>query len=399
MAKETKVYKGLAYHFIKFLLRLVSPFVFGYTTKSKYKIKKGESVVVISNHQTDFDAILMHLSFNKILRTLTTDNVFKKGIGGHFVKRFGCFPKRKGAMDLKSNMDMMRLVRKKESLIIFPEGNRSYAEFQYYVNEGFGKILKILKTTIIIFTFHGGTGRYPRFAKKPRRGKFYGEITRIMPYEEYKDIPDEELTKLIMDSIKVYDSESGELYKYKARAEFLERELFVCPKCGKHSHLISKGHNIVCEECGFEATFNENLSFSSEDPSFKFEKMLDWYNYQIRYVRDMKIEKGELIFKDSNIVLKTTNPYEKSRLLYEGDMKLYEDKLVFGDITYDIHDISVSSPLSGKKLLFTIGDDEFVVVGHDRFNPLKYILMFNKLDTKMKLNNLDNYFRLEEQHE
>ena len=75
---------------------------------------------------------------------------------------------------------------------------------------------------------------------------------------------------------------------------------------------------------------------------------------------------------------------------------LYEDKLTFGDLVFNVSDISISSPVSGRKLLFTIGEMAYEVKGSDRFNPLKYVLLFNKLETKMKVNKIDKYYALEE---
>ena len=150
--KQIKVFRGLSYYIIKFLLHVINAFYFKYKIKSKYKIAKDESVVIMSNHQTDFDAILINLSFNKILRTVATDNLFKKGFASWIIRKFGCFPKRKGAMDFNSNMELLRFARKHEPILFFPEGNRTYAEFQYYVSEDIGKLIKMLKSTLIIFT-------------------------------------------------------------------------------------------------------------------------------------------------------------------------------------------------------------------------------------------------------
>ena len=394
---SVKPINNLTFNILKPLVLPISFFRWQYRRKSKYRIKKGESVIVISNHQTDLDPLLIQLSFNKLLRTLSTDNIFKKGRMGRFLLRMGGIPKRKGMMDMKSNLEMFRLVNEGKSLLFFPEGNRSYAEFQYYITEGIGKLIKKLKSTLIIFNIHGGTGRYPRFASKPRKGKFYGEIKKAMPYEEYSDMSDEELTKLIIDNLRVFDSESGELYKSKERAEYLERMFFVCPKCGTPHKLVSDKNIIRCEHCGLEVTYNENLTLSSDDPDFKFTRLVEWYNYQKKWVRDYKVKKGEGIFKDSDITLRTCNPYERSELLSEGNITLNDEKLIFDKIIFDLKDITIASPVSGRKFIFSIGDKQYEVRGDKRFNPLKYVFMFNKLDTKMKETGIDKYYNLEEE--
>ena len=65
------------------------------------------------------------------------------------------------------------------------------------------------------------------------------------------------------------------------------------------------------------------------------------------------------------------------------------------DIKFNISDIVISSAISGTKFGFSIGNDSYIVKGSKDFNPLKYVFLFNKLDTKMKINKLDKYYTLE----
>ena len=61
-----------------------------------------------------------------------------------------------------------------------------------------------------------------------------------------------------------------------------------------------------------------------------------------------------------------------------------------------IKDILVASPVSGRKLVFTINDTNYTVRGQERFNAIKYVFLFHKLDTLMKEKNVDSYFSIEE---
>ena len=112
----------------KYKLWLVKPlglfyayFFLGYRRKNKYKIKNDEPVVVISNHQTDYDPILVHLSFNHLLHTLATDNIFKGRFMYKFLTWLKAIPKKKGVVDLNSNLKMMRDLKNGSSLLFFPE--------------------------------------------------------------------------------------------------------------------------------------------------------------------------------------------------------------------------------------------------------------------------------------
>lgn len=367
-----------------------------YKIKSKYKIKKGESVVVLSNHQTDLDGLFAMLHFNKPVHALTTDSFKSKGlIAVIWNYMFGFIFKKKGALDLKANMDMIRCVKEGGSLLLYPEGNRTYAEFQFTFTDGFAKFIRFFKKTIVLINIHGGCGVYPRFAKNRRKGPYYGEIKKVLPYEEYKDLSDEELYKLIADNLRVYDSESGELYKSEERAEYLERMFFVCPKCGKIQTLRSEGNYLYCDSCGLKVEFTEDLKLRSDDPEFKFTKLIDWYNYQVRFVRDYKVTDAP-IFTNDKAELYIERVGKKRKLISKGMVELTKDTISFGDIKFPLSEIEIASPISGTNFNFSTSDMDYLVIGSERFNPLKYVLMFNKLETKMKQNNADVYYNLVE---
>ena len=173
---------------------------------------------------------------------------------------------------------------------------------------------------------------------------------------------------------------------------------FVCPKCGKMETLYSSGNFIECKKCGFKAEYTNNLQLVTNDEGINFHKMLDWYNYQIRYVNNLQIN-GDIIFNDKDVRVFEINPYKKRKLISNGSFKLFKDKLVLENINIDVKNIFVASPIGGRKFAFSTEDKNYLVIGNERFNPLKYILLFNKLDTKMKLNNTDIYFDLNEREE
>ena len=369
-----------------------------YKPKSYLKMKKGESYIVLANHQTGLDGILIPLSFQRHVYGVVTDSFLSKGwVAKMFKHQFGFIGKHKGTMDIKANMDMLRCIREGGSLLIFPEGNRTYAEFQFTYTDGFAKFIRFFKKPIVLFNYHGGTGVDPRFAKSRRKGPFYGEIKRILQPEEYESWSDEQLYEVIKENLRVYDSESGLLYKSKERAEYLERMFFICPKCGKIETLYSKGNYIYCKECGLKVEYTEDLHLKSDDPEFKFTKLVEWYNYQIRWVKAFEPKDDEVIFHDEEgAKLFISHPGKKRELIAKGPVILTKNYIKFAEKTIDIHKIEIASPINGNNFNFSTEDEDYLVKGNDRFNPLKFVLMFNKLDTQMKAKKADVYYDLVE---
>lgn len=371
----------------------------GYKNKSHFKIKKGESYLVLSNHQTDYDGLFIMLSFNRHLYPVATDTLMSNGTTSKLLNHcFGIIPKKKGIADYEANKKMLQVFEEGGSLLLFPEGNRTYAEFQFSFTKAFPKFLKTIKKPVILFNIHGGTGTNPRFANKSRKGPFYGKIKKVLKYEDYKDLSDEELYEIISNNLKVYDSASKCSYTSNKRAEYLERLFFLCPRCGKVHCLVSSGNYIECKECGLKVEYTNNLHLKPNDDNVKIEKMLDWYNLQIRYIKNLEIT-DDVIFSENDVGIYKSELYEKRTLISKGKIELYKDKLVIGDYVINIGDINIASPTGGNKFALNAGDKSYIVIGNERFNPLKYVLMFNKLETKMKQKETDIYYNLEERKE
>ena len=376
---------------IGFLLALLKH----YKRKEIFKMKKGESYIVLSNHQGSLDGVFLPYTFSRHLYAVLTDSFMSKGLIAKLLKyQFGIIGKKKGAVDLKANMEMIRCVKEGGSLLIFPEGNRSYAEFQFDMTDGLAKFVRFFNKPIVLFNFHGAMGTDPRFGRKTRKGPYYGEVKRVLEPEEIKDWSNEKLTEVIKENLKVYDSESGNLYKSNKRAEYLERMFFVCPKCGKIETLYSKGNHLYCKECGLKVEYTEDLHLKSDNPDFKFSRLVDWYNYQLDFVKNYKTSGGE-IFHDEFAKLFISRPGKKRKLIAKGPVVLDEKFLKFPGKTIDIAEIEIASPINGTNFNFSTKDEDYLVKGKGRFNPLKYVLMFNRLETKMKINKADIYYNLE----
>ena len=207
---------------------------------------------------------------------------------------------------------------------------------------------------------------------------------------------DLELLELIKSELKVFDSDSGLLYKSKKRAEFLERMFFVCPVCNSKEELYSDGKYLYCRHCGAKTEYTEDLHLKSDNSAFPFKRLIEYWNFQKRYLQELKIKVGKTIFADKNVKVMLSNPYQKRRVLYKGDISLDDKYLYFGKEKTAVKNIEIASVVSGRNLTFLCEGNNYLLRGDKRFNPLKYAFIFNKLDTKMKETGADLYFNLEE---
>ena len=114
-------------------------------------------------------------------------------------------------------------------------------------------------------------------------------------------------------------------------------------------------------------------------------------------MKDLEIKEGETLFKDDKVCLYAADPTGKRKVIYEGPMSINDKELVFGEqYQFVLKDLEGASVIRGDRFNFTYGDHLYLVVGPARFNPLKYVFAFHRLETGISINNLDLYFTLED---
>ena len=384
--KKKKSHVRKRHRFWFFVLRPVGwaiALVYGFRYKV-FRIKKGENYLILANHQTLLDPALLCISFNAPIYLMATDTILRNNIPSRLLRYcFAPIAKKKGAVDVSSIMNCMRVARAGGNVAIFPEGNRAWADFQFYITPSIVKMIRMINLPLIIYNFDGGYGVDPRWGAKLRKGKFRGYVRSVISLDEIKKMSDDELCERVISELRVIDSESGNKYRSSRRAEYLERELFVCPVCHSVSSLRSVGNYVECTDCELQVEYTEELTLRSDYPDFKFKKLVDWYEYQLRFIENNTVTDGDEIYSDENVVMNDITGKNTVKL-GEGRLTLDSEKIRVGDFEVDLLDVIGASVVGGRKLAINTADRSYTIVGDSRFNALKYVLTFNVLKTGIK---------------
>ena len=357
------------------------------------RTERGKNYLILSNHQGFLDPAFIALTIKRPIYFVINDAVDMQK--WYFKLLFYCFgpiKKRKGFADAACIRAMCQTAREGGNVAVFPEGNRQWNDSVFYIDRAVVKLVRLLKLSVILYNFNGGYGVQPRWGKSKRKGKHVGYVREIIEWDEITSMPDDELYERIRTGLKVIDSDSGELYRSNERAEYLERELFVCPKCGASSTLHSHGNEVTCDCCGLTVSYGEDLRLSSRDPDFHFDKLVDWYEFQQQYVRDYDLNSATTLLTDCG--LKLFDKTERRVLLSQGRLTLTKDALTVGDFTVSTADIFGGSMLGGTKLTFNAGDKSYLIEGFERFNGIKYLLFFNRVCKQIADKGGDKYYGL-----
>ena len=360
---------------------------YGYKAEN-YKLDRKQNYLIICNHSCSLDPFMLGKSFFRPIYFVASDDLLKNGFISKIMKHtVAPIPIRKGTMHISSIRNCISIAREGGTIGIFPEGNRTYSGEISYLGINLVKFIRKLDLPLIIYHIDGGYGLDPRWGKKSRRGKgSRGYVQRVLSKEELCSLKDEELLKIINTNLSQEISPSLR-FKSKEKAEYLERVLFVCPKCHALETLVSEKNAMRCKCCSLEATYEEDLSFSSNEPSFKFKKVSEWMNYQKEYLKDLAIEENKVLLGDEKVTLISCLEGKEKEVELVGKLQMNSKSLIIKgekEIQFFFKDIKQVENQGKHKLLFYIGKDYYEFKGGERFSSYKYYLMFNRINNTLE---------------
>lgn len=353
-----------------------------------------DGAVFISNHVTTMDPFMIGLISKEPVYYMANTDLFDHFIIGRLIEFLvKPIPKQKGKKtDLTAIKNCCKVAKEGSSICVFVEGNRSFTGELCYFDESIAKLVMLLKKPLVICNILGGYGSDPRFSKGIRKGKMHVGIKKVYSEEEIKNMSVEQIYHGIKEGINVDNFNYHNRYKSKNRALYLERVVYKCPICGAMHTLYSKKNSLICTSCGNEVIYNEDLTFTSDNPDFKFKYVKDWYNYQIEEIKKLDIKDDDLIYKEK-VVLVNPRKYKSKKRIGKGILCFYGDKLCFelGNkiLEFKFDDIEEMSILGKKKMNFYVDGKTYQFFGDKRINMIKYLNMFYLIRNRKRGNEND----------
>lgn len=368
--------------FVSNILRFIFKFYFKfrYRLKIDKPIKFKGGALIISNHTTTLDPIMIGSLFKDSLYYMASKDILQHKFIGKLLK-FLVNPigKEKGnSSDLNAIKDCLKVAKEDGKICVFAEGNRTFSGVLGNVDISIVKLAKMLKKPLIICNIMGGYPTDPRWARTIRHGRMSSKIKSIYQYDEIKDLSNDELYSLIIKDLSVDDYNYYESYKGRNLAEHLEKVLYICPCCNEMHYIYTKKNKIYCKNCSLEVNYLKNLKFKANKESFSFKNVLDWYNYQIDYIKNKDIN-DELIYQDK-INIYEPRLYKSKRKVGTGYIKMYKDYFMFvlknDFINLSFNDISAISLVGKMKMNIYTDDITYQLFKDDKTNLIKYMHLY-----------------------
>jgi len=350
------------YRFLRAILRPLIRNRFGYEYDERLLNIDGP-VLILSNHNTDLDPIFVGCALNEQLSFVASEHITHKGFVSkillHYVDIITIV---KGKTALNTTKQMINRLKNGMSVLIFPEGNRSFNGVTGKVDSSCGKIARIAGANLITVRIEGGYLTQPRWGKGFRKGKIRVHYVNSYSPGEIKAMSEDEICRHINEDLyeDAFETQktSHICFEGKDVARGLETTLFLCPDCHSIGKMKTDSDTIYCTECGFRAVLNKygEISGDSGCP----ETIKEWDELQHSYIKE-----NPTVEFDDNVEVFEVKDDHSSVMLYKG-------KFILPD------SIEGMAIYSRNVLVIHSGEKHLEVKGGDDFNALKYLYRYNE---------------------
>ena len=347
---------------------------YGITTE-KFKEQGNRPYLILMNHQTPFDQFFVSMTFRAPVYFLATEDIFSMGWVSSLIRWLVApIPIQKGNMDLRAVKTCIRVAREGGTICLSPEGNRTYHGRTLFMRPSIASLIKTLQLPVAIFRIEGGYGVEPRWSDVVRRGKMRSLVSRVIEPEEYASMTNDELFSLIRSELTVDETQLGGKFIHPRNAEFLERAIYTCPRCG-FSPFESHGDIIECRTCHSRIRHLPTKELEGVDGTFPHRFVADWYDWQNDLLNrtDLLTLTEKPVFEDTVRLSRVHALKRKELLKKNARVCLYGDRITIDDETYSFDRISGLAVLGRNKLSLYDGEGYLQFKGSKRFNALKYV--------------------------
>ena len=333
-----------------------------------------EQYMVLSNHATDYDPLLVACSFPKQMYFMASEHIARWG----FVSKLITFlvdpiMRCKGASAVAPVKEMLLRIRAGHNVCFFPEGVRTWDGVTGPILPATAKLVKTSGCGLVTYKLTGAYFASPMWSgAKVRRGPVRGSIVHIYTAQQVKDMSLQQLQKVI--NADLYEDAYArqrmdpKSYRSKLGAARLENLLFICPKCGAYDSFRSPDGIARCG-CGCGIGYGQYGML--EGCRFETVKeLLDWQRQRV--CADVASAEP---YKAAHGVLRTVKDHV-SHEVTQGQVVMSADTLRCGDFCAGMDQITEFAMHGQRNLVFTAGGKYYELKITEGGNALKFHLYF-----------------------
>jgi len=302
--------------------------------------------LLLANHLNTFDGVYIQALVSRPIRFVIGDGIFKNKYLRGLMSLVEYIPKKKFVSDSKAIRHILRVIKNKGIVGLFPEGRRTWDGKSVKIAPATFKLVKMLKVPIVFAKINGAYFTEPRWSNNFRRGKIEIEFKTLIDQKTLKQMSVEQIEEVITNELEHNEFEWQEEkkipFKGKRLAEGFERMLYTCPECSSDDSIKTSGNEIECSVCGAKYYIDEYGYLHSKKGFLPGSSVVDINKWQFDQLKKRfdALEDGEVYMCNDNAELlkspDVTVPFEQ---VTSGKLCISKDGLKIGEKSFDLEDV------------------------------------------------------------
>ena len=191
---------SFTYYFFYTLSKIIAGAFFNYRVIYPERMIESGPVILAVNHQSYFDPPLAGICSRRAVYYLARKTLFKIPLLGRLLPDFNVIPVDRGGNDMSALKTIIRLLRRGNGVVLFPEGTRSVDGSLQKGQSGIGLIIAKTKAPVLPMRVFGAHEAFPKNSKKIQ----LGQITMVIGEPLY--FSKQDLTPVNGDERALYQS-------------------------------------------------------------------------------------------------------------------------------------------------------------------------------------------------
>jgi len=167
------------YRLTQFAARTLFRVLSGVAVKGLENIPSNGPVILAANHRSNFDPPLVGCFVRRETHFFAKVELFRNPLFAWLIRYLNAFPVRRGVFDKDSLTTCLRILKRGEALVFFPEGTRAPRDGFLEAKLGVGWVACLSGAPIIPIYLHGTSDRWLYVRNRPGMAVVVGKPIRV----------------------------------------------------------------------------------------------------------------------------------------------------------------------------------------------------------------------------
>lgn len=191
------IWRRFVYRFIQWFTLIPLKILFGYQYRHVDRLPMTGGALICPNHLSHLDPMMMGCICPRRVNFLAKKSLFDNKILGTILSSIDCIPIDRDATGIGGMKETLKRLKKGESVVMFPEGERSTDGQLLPLMTGFTALVKRLKIPVYPVGIHGTHEAWPP-GSKPKPGRRIKLVVgNQIPFSELADKSEEEMAEIV----------------------------------------------------------------------------------------------------------------------------------------------------------------------------------------------------------